>query len=525
MKFGHILHPHVIVCYLLGICSATGNLVQFPFAPFPSKGFLFSPGHPPGAREPMELKKKAADPIPGIHPAHKVDPPIPVAGPPKPRTHPAQKVDPPIPVADPLIRGTQVAQRVDPPRQAVIHPPNPVEPPVEPPNKESVQPEQILHFTSPAPTQPHANRITASSVLNSWVEKMQANPKNSSVQFQGCSVISVLAPNLDVSEDPHLLGRAWKTAAEAAINHQDDMKTAFRCVQSAETATESRHAELLLDHTKMFEALTKLMEKHADNLNIQHMLLPMMTKYSSFIAPEITVYLESLSTFNHVFSLLRSFLSAEKVNDVVQMDVMSFLSGIARDINGGKLIVAHNGTQMMMELLDNHPKPYYGSRENTLTLRYEVLNVISGLLQNNLDVDTLVKKGLVLQILSAMQSEPDRRGTQDIACASMAYLARLDPETVNPLVTGGAIELIMDSMKRFNEDDLTPFAPGLTLGGKFLVIPWCTMALENLGAQWDTRVHMVKNGLLEVLEKVRPELQNTVKSLRQVLLETKRLLF
>lgn len=446
MIFGHRLHLHVIACCFFGVCPTTVgvNLDQIPFAPIPSKGFLFAPGHPIGAQDDTDSKIQ-------------------------------KKSDRPLPVTI-------------------------------------------------VPVVVQGEKTTARTIMNTWVKRMWARPRNASEQLHGCSVISVMSPKLDVIEDEHVLENAWAAAVEAAVRFQGDTQIALRCIGCTESATDTRHVKFLLDHTIIFEALTALLKRHSNNQTTQHTLLPMITRYSSSIVPKAIPHLQSAGTFQYVFTQLNRLNTWNSENAILQMDLISFLSGIAKDMKGGQIIIAYNGTQIIMELLKNHPQPYYGSHGDKLTLKYAVLNLFNGLLQNNLGINTLLHEGLVKQIIYAMQSEPLGRATQDIACADMAYLTKKVSETIYPLVREGAIDFIINAFNTFKEDDPTRLspAPGQTLGNKFPVIPWCAMALQSLGGIWEIRVHMIRKGVLQVIESVRPEMQNSVQALRNILLEAQR---
>jgi len=134
------------------------------------------------------------------------------------------------------------------------------------------------------------------------------------------------------------------------------------------------------------------------------------------------------------------------------------------------------GIEYMVHQMQAHPEPYYGLCSDHVTVKYEILACMVGLLRNDRDNvwgPAAVHAGLLDQILYTMRAEPDLIASQATACRVMGEVLQRNPHYVPALQAKGALELVESSMERFRDGDDTPFHFGFTLGSFYNVTSAC----------------------------------------------------
>mmetsp|Transcript_831 Transcript_831/g.1066 ORF Transcript_831/g.1066 Transcript_831/m.1066 type:complete len:357 (+) Transcript_831:86-1156(+) len=134
------------------------------------------------------------------------------------------------------------------------------------------------------------------------------------------------------------------------------------------------------------------------------------------------------------------------------------------------------GIEYMVHQMQAHPEPYYALCADHLTLKYEILACMSGLLSNDQDNvwgPAAVREGLLDQILYTMRAEPDLIASQTTACRVMGLLLWRNPHYIPLLKEKGALEVVQRAVERFEDGDDTPFHFGFTMGKYYNVTQGC----------------------------------------------------
>mmetsp|Transcript_173321 Transcript_173321/g.421573 ORF Transcript_173321/g.421573 Transcript_173321/m.421573 type:complete len:325 (+) Transcript_173321:58-1032(+) len=136
----------------------------------------------------------------------------------------------------------------------------------------------------------------------------------------------------------------------------------------------------------------------------------------------------------------------------------------------------NKGIEYMVHQMQAHPEPYYALCADHLTLKYEILACMVGLLSNDQDNvwgPAAVREGLLDQILYTMRVEPDLIASQTTACRVMSSLLLRNPHYVPLLKEKGALEVVQRAVERFKDGDDTPFYFGFTMGKYYNVTQGC----------------------------------------------------
>eukprot|EP00930_Biecheleria_cincta_P004816 TRINITY_DN10574_c0_g1_i2.p1 TRINITY_DN10574_c0_g1~~TRINITY_DN10574_c0_g1_i2.p1 ORF type:complete len:347 (+),score=63.34 TRINITY_DN10574_c0_g1_i2:42-1043(+) len=111
--------------------------------------------------------------------------------------------------------------------------------------------------------------------------------------------------------------------------------------------------------------------------------------------------------------------------------------------------------------------PYYGYCADQLTVWYEILACMSGLLLNDNKKtrgSAAVEAGLVPAIIQVLSSEGDLIASAHTACRVMSFLFWRQPEYVAAFKDAGALPLVDAAIERFKDGDSTPFHFGFDMG-------------------------------------------------------------
>eukprot|EP00416_Gambierdiscus_australes_P015645 CAMPEP_0171074142 /NCGR_PEP_ID=MMETSP0766_2-20121228/11955_1 /TAXON_ID=439317 /ORGANISM="Gambierdiscus australes, Strain CAWD 149" /LENGTH=235 /DNA_ID=CAMNT_0011530903 /DNA_START=21 /DNA_END=728 /DNA_ORIENTATION=+ len=184
--------------------------------------------------------------------------------------------------------------------------------------------------------------------------------------------------------------------------------------------------------------------------------------------------------YDVIFEVLRNY--QDDKYQYVQQNAWRGLSDQSHTELGARVIAnvggPNKGIEYMVQQMQAHPEPYYALCSDHLTLKYEIMACISGLVKNdqeNVWGPAAVEAGLLEQLVYTMRAEPDLIATQATACRVMDPLLQRNPQYVAPLLSLGALELVETAMERFKGGDDTPFHFGTTVGEMYDITSSCQM--------------------------------------------------
>jgi len=319
--------------------------------------------------------------------------------------------------------------------------------------------------------------------------------------------------------------RALDAAATALVRGPSpDARAAEACINAqAEPAVFNRPYTLLLNRTThVMDNLITLLRAHPDDKPLNERMLQMIAGTASSVAPELTPMVARLGGFDVLFAALE-----RHPHDAdLMMSAWRGLSDHSHNPVGAAIIANHGGPmqglQFMLDQMRAHPEPGYAEGGDHLTLKYEILQNVNGVLEDdasNAYGRELVRRGLPQQTLFSMRVESGFRATQDVGCRVMSWLLGRNQSVAAELVQLDAIGTINQALVTFREDDPTPWlGTSTTLGQGYPVIPACSGALVGLAKADSANVaRMRAAGVPETLASARPEMRPQVSELEGIL--------
>merc|ERR1712187_31754 len=137
----------------------------------------------------------------------------------------------------------------------------------------------------------------------------------------------------------------------------------------------------------------------------------------------------------------------------------------------------------MGDQMRQHPEPHYAECGDTLSLKYEILQLVNGFLEhddNNTYGRTFINEGLIDQINHTMTVEHDLRGSVSISCSDLGWLFRRNPDIKAKMVSHpyNLVEKLDNAIKEYHDDSPKPWGTS-TLGQSYPVIPECTDVVQQ----------------------------------------------
>jgi len=196
--------------------------------------------------------------------------------------------------------------------------------------------------------------------------------------------------------------------------------------------------------------------------------------------------------YEYQFRVLRDY-QADKYQYLQQMTWRG-LSDQSGTEKGSYLISnfggPNEGIKFMVDQLLVHPFRY-GYCADQLTVQYEILACISGLLltdNNNTRGPAAVEEGLVPAVMRTLMGEGDLIASAHTACRVMSFLFWRNPQYVRLFRDAGAPLYVDQAYDRFKDGDDTPFIFGFTMGEYYNIsacdYPIQLMALEDIKDEW-----------------------------------------
>mmetsp|Transcript_57809 Transcript_57809/g.130677 ORF Transcript_57809/g.130677 Transcript_57809/m.130677 type:complete len:248 (+) Transcript_57809:1-744(+) len=242
---------------------------------------------------------------------------------------------------------------------------------------------------------------------------------------------------------------------------------------------------------------------------------------ASTAAPELTPVVDRLGGFDVIFGALDYWASDADV----QLSAWKGLSDHSQNPTGAATIANRggpgNGLTYLVEQLRANPEANFGVDKSGFSVKHAILQVINGCLTVDYSgayAEGFLQAGLLDQVTSAMNVESELRPTVDVACWVLAGLLERDPSQASVFAQHGVIESIATAFDTFRDDDPRPWN-GETFGHVYPVIPKCTIVLLHLARDHDSLEALMRVGMLEKLQAVRPEFKGGVGMLEMVLHE------
>jgi hypothetical protein len=194
---------------------------------------------------------------------------------------------------------------------------------------------------------------------------------------------------------------------------------------------------------------------------------------------------------------------------------------------GARAIADHGGhnqgIDFVLQKIHSYP-PHFGRQPDTLTVRYESLQIVNGMLEHdtiNEYGQAFLERGLLQEVITTMEEEADMRAANSVCCNILgALLDHGNQDAMMPTMQQrGVADLISTAFTTFHEDYPMPWN-GMTVGAAYPVIPECGgVLLRMIGLSNESKQHMLNIGLPNTVENVRPDLQQNfaVKLLHQTL--------
>lgn len=202
------------------------------------------------------------------------------------------------------------------------------------------------------------------------------------------------------------------------------------------------------------------------------------------LATTATWFLVQEGGFDVLFDALERFPDVPSL----QMNTFRGISDQSHTEQGAPLIADHGGPgrgiRFMVQQMKRYPEPHAVEQADHLTIKYEILQCISGVLEHDSTGtwgEAAVEEGLLEQVVFTMRVEPDLRPTQHVACQVMLPLLQRHPEFGPRFRELGGVPLVTAAIDNFSSYDPTPFYFGSTYGDCYPVVPMCKAVLEIVG--------------------------------------------
>jgi hypothetical protein len=250
-------------------------------------------------------------------------------------------------------------------------------------------------------------------------------------------------------------------------------------------------------------------------------------------AAVISNNIASMSTFQPIvpyvvqlggIGVLFDYLKRWRENPYATLMAWAGLSDPSHGPAGAKAIAdygGHNkGIEFVMEEIRSYP-PHFAKRPDTLTARYESLQIVNGMLEHdesNEYAKAFLKAGLLEQIIHTMEQEFDMRAANSVCCDLLNKLLSHGNGNaiMQDMLNQGVVNLINTAFNTFHDDDTMKWN-GETVGYYYRVIPECSNVLANLiQADPGWKNQMLKDGVPQSICNVRSDLQYGVAELKRL---------
>lgn len=299
-------------------------------------------------------------------------------------------------------------------------------------------------------------------------------------QLEGCRYLGALTLK-DAGNEVSPAMAALDEAATAAVQGPfKNMDVANACIDAQLQNLRSNRplSIVLLQNTRVFQNMIKLMKDNANDAEVQERWLNSFLMVSDF-APEITSRFINLGGLEIMFSVIDSFVADPNLLTTAWKG----LADLSRSDMGAFSIAHQGGAFNGLKFMVNQMQSPHVADLPSAQFKDEIMYSTYGLLQhdpNNTFRPMFVKMGMPKQILVAMKEQPKHRPTHNMGCACLKALTRDDPITSGELVEEGIIELLTKDLATFYGDDPNPqlqVKHGITNS----VIPDCSEVLANIG--------------------------------------------
>lgn len=270
--------------------------------------------------------------------------------------------------------------------------------------------------------------------------------------------------------------------ANVMEKHLTDHDTMIECAEATDAIVvfNAEATEYLQTHTNAVEILMKGIKRFSKDNTAMKRLLPHIAGYTTSLSWKYGTRVKEAGGFDALFNALEDFQS----DPFVQLAAWQGLSDHSHTMQGAEIIAEYGGhlagVKRLLDDLDNaeahQPNPHM------LTLKYEILQNINGLLQNDKDsayLNKFMSEGLPMRLMNAMHIEADRRPTQNVGAEVILNLVQRQP--INNVPHEDFTKTLEAAMKTFAEPDLTPAWSG-TITDSFPVLPAAQMALNAIKA-------------------------------------------
>eukprot|EP00404_Azadinium_spinosum_P062292 CAMPEP_0180705852 /NCGR_PEP_ID=MMETSP1038_2-20121128/7891_1 /TAXON_ID=632150 /ORGANISM="Azadinium spinosum, Strain 3D9" /LENGTH=296 /DNA_ID=CAMNT_0022737741 /DNA_START=237 /DNA_END=1124 /DNA_ORIENTATION=+ len=282
----------------------------------------------------------------------------------------------------------------------------------------------------------------------------------------------------------------------------------------------NRPLSLMLNDTDMMASIINATRRTSHIKEAQMMFLMQIASLSSYVVPELTPYVKQLGGLDVLFEALDAWPDDGNVT----LSAWKGLSDHSHSELGAATIANHGGPmegiKYVMEKVKKYDKYKWGEDEQTLTVMYESLQIVNGLLEIDSSgifgyTKDFVEMGLVEEVTRMMSVEADLRPTVDVACWVIKWISK-DENLRAQLLKAGVVAAISKTFDTFHETD-NRYWNGGTLGLYYPVIPTCNEVLKNLAHDDSGVEEMIRQGIPAKLSSVRADFRLMVWPLQLVL--------
>lgn len=343
------------------------------------------------------------------------------------------------------------------------------------------------------------------------IRQFMREENSSKAQAWGCHLLKEVLgrDSPDTSENLE----AFRAAADAIPSGEE---AALACIPFlGELAVFNRPMTLLLNRTDAMKNTIEFLRGHVGDKSaarVSNNIASMST------LPEIVPYVVQLGGIDVLFDYLEHW--TEDAETILM--VWAGLSDPSHGVEGARAIADHGGHNRGLGYILKKIKsylPHFGKRrEDTLTVRYESLQIVNGMLGNDVSNEyarAFLDGGLLKEITRTLKNEHDMRAANSVCCHMLnALFAHGNGKEIVPaLLSSGIVGIINTAFTTFHDDYPMPWNGG-TVGQAYPVIPECSETLANVaGISPEARQEMKKVGVPQTLKKVRPAMKAMVKRL------------